>query len=109
MFNKLKLKKDIKSKTIYGGMNMDKHWIIDKIEKLEIKNKDTDVIVLTFDPNHINIGDASTMLQHIEKSYPNHNIIGTVKDMADFSVENIDYMIDKLQKIKEEKKNENIH
>lgn len=94
---------------MYISTNDKKRWIIDKIEKLEIKNKDTDIVVITFDPNHIDIGDASVMLQHIEKAYPNHNIIGTIKDIADFNIENIDYMIEKLQKIKEEKKNENIH
>jgi hypothetical protein len=27
-----------------------KHWIIEKIEKLEIKDRENDVIILTFDP-----------------------------------------------------------
>ena len=94
---------------MYITTNDQKHWVIDNIEKLEIKNKDTDIIVITFDPDYINIADAGTMLQHIEKSYPNHNIIGTVKNIAEFGVENIDHMIEKLQEIKKETQYENLY
>jgi hypothetical protein len=94
---------------MYITTNDKKHWIIDKIEKLEIKDKKNDVVVITFDPEHINICDAATVLQSIEEAYPNHNIIGTIKNIAEISVENIDYMIGQLQKMKEEKQNEDIH
>ena len=41
------------------------NFIIDKIKKLEIKDKENDIVVITFDPEHINIGDAATVLKHI--------------------------------------------
>lgn len=94
---------------MYITINDKKHWIIDKIEKLEIKDKRNDIVVITFDTEHISISDAAIMLQNIEEAYPNHNIIGTVKDIAEISVENIDYMIGQLQKMKEDKQNEDIH
>ena len=108
MFNKLKLKKDVKSKSVYGGINMDKHWIIDKIEKLEIKNKDTDVVVLTFDPTELDFCFADQVFKEVKKCLPENKVIGLVKGF-ELEVDNIDKMIDKLEKLKEEKANEDIH
>ena len=87
---------------------MDKHWIIDKIEKLEIKDKDNDIIVMTFDPDQINFCDAVDCFSAIEDALPKHNLIGVIKGL-DLSVENIDYLINKLQALKEKQKNEDIH
>ena len=82
--------------------------IIDKIEKLEIKNKDTDVVVMTFDPEKININEAAHIYHYIDKAFPNHNLICVPKNV-EFVIENIDYLINKLQQMKREKKNENIY
>ena len=83
-------------------------YIIDKIEKLEIKDKDSDVIVMTFDPDQINFCDAVDCFSAIEDALPKHNTIGVVKGL-DLSVESIDELINKLQALKEKKQNEDIH
>ena len=84
-------------------------YIIDKIEKLEIKDKDNDIVVISFNPEFINLASASMVFENIKGQFPYHNFIGKVKDTYDLSVENIDYLINELQKIKEEKQNENIY
>ena len=81
----------------------DKHWVIDKIEKLEIKDRENDVIILTFDPELWTLGDAIETFDAIEAKFPNHNFIGTAKGI-DFSVENIDNMIAQLKQLKEKNK-----
>lgn len=78
----------------------DKYWVIDKIEKLEIKDRENDVIILTFDPELWTLEDAIETLDAIETKFPNHNFIGTAKGI-EFSVENIDSMIAHLEKLKE--------
>ena len=108
MFNKLKLKKDIKPKFIYGGMNMDKHWVIDKIENLEIKNKDTDMVVLSFNPDKTSLDDAYEMYRDISNAFPNYNIVAKLID-CEMEIKDIDYLIEELQKLKEKKLNEDIH
>lgn len=77
----------------------DKHWVIDKIEKLEIKDRENDVIILTFDPELWKLEDAIEAFDAIEAKFPNHNFIGTAKGI-DFSVESIDSMIAQLEEMK---------
>ncbi len=78
---------------------MEKHWVIEKIEKLEIKDRDNDVIVMTFDPDKYHFHEAVTAFQAVEKKFPNYNFIGTAKGI-EFSVENIDSMIAQLEEMK---------
>ena len=56
-----------------------KHWVIDKIEKLEIKDRENDVIIMTFDPELWTLEDAIETFDAIEAKFPNHNFIGTAK------------------------------
>ena len=77
-----------------------KNWVIDKIEKLEIKDRENDVIILTYDPELWTLGDAIETFDAIEAKFPNHNFIGVAKGI-DFSVENIDSIIDHLKQLKE--------
>lgn len=77
-----------------------KNWVIDKIEKLEIKDRENDVIILTYDPELWTLGDAIETFDAIEAKFPNHNFIGVAKGI-DFSVENIDGMIAHLKQLKE--------
>ena len=79
----------------------EKHFIIDKIEKLEIKNKDTDVVVLTFDPVAHDFALAEEVFKEVKKQLPENKVVGLVKGF-ELEVDNIDRMIDKLQKMKEE-------
>lgn len=81
-----------------------KHYIIDKIEKLEIKDRENDVIILTFDPELWKLEDAIEAFDAIEAKFPNHNFIGAAKGI-EFSVENIDSMIAQLEEMKERNKN----
>lgn len=81
----------------------DKHWVIDKIEKLEIKDRENDVIILTFDPELWTLENAIETFDAIEARFPNHNFIGTVKGI-EFSVETIDSMIAQLEEMKEKNK-----
>ena len=78
----------------------DKHWVIDKIEKLEIKDRENDVIIMTFDPELWTLEDAIETFDAIEAKFPNHNFIGVAKGI-DFSVENIDSMTAHLEQLKE--------
>ena len=80
-----------------------KNWVIDEIKKLEIKDRDNDVIVMTFDPEIWTVGNAIETFDTIEAKFPNHNFIGTAKGI-DFSVENIDNMIAQLKQLKEKNK-----
>ena len=81
----------------------DKYWVIDEIKKLEIKDRDNDVIVMTFDPEIWTVGNAIETFDTIEAKFPNHNFIGTAKGI-DFSVENIDNMIAQLEQLREKNK-----
>lgn len=82
----------------------DKHWVIDKIEKLEIKDKENDIIVITFDPELWTLENAIETFDAIEAKFPNHNFIGTAKGV-EFSVEGIDSMITHLKQLKEKSVN----
>ena len=84
-------------------------YIIDKIEKLEIKDKDSDVVVVSFNPEVIDIESASMVFKNIKGQFPYHNFIDRIENSYDLSVENIDYLINDLQALKEKKQNEDIH
>lgn len=84
------------------------NYIIDKIEKLEIKDIKNDIIVMTFDPDKIDFCTAADCFQGIKNSLPKHNLLGVIKGI-ELEIDNIDEMIDKLQKMKEEKIDEDIH
>ena len=77
-----------------------KYWVIDKIKKLEIKDRENDVIIMTFDPKLWTLEDAIETFDTIEAKFPNHNFIGAVKGI-EFSVESIDNMIAHLEQLKE--------
>ena len=76
-----------------------KYWVIDEIKKLEIKDRDNDVIVMTFDPDKYHFHEAVQAFQNVKKQFPNHNFIGMAKGI-DFSVESIDSMIAQLEEMK---------
>jgi hypothetical protein len=76
-----------------------KHWVIDKIEKLEIKDRENDVVILTFDPETWIFEDAIETFDTIEAKFPNYNFIGMVKGI-ELSVENIDSLIAQLEEMK---------
>jgi hypothetical protein len=77
----------------------DKYWVIDEIKKIEIKDRDNDVIVMTFDSDKYPFHEAVQAFQTIKKQFPNHNFIGVAKGI-DFSVESINSMIAQLEEMK---------
>ena len=87
---------------------MDKHWVIDNIEKLEIKDKDTDMVVLSFNPDKTTLDGAFEMYKNISNAFPDHNIIAKLID-CEMEIKDIDYLIEELQKLKEKKLNEDIY
>lgn len=78
----------------------DKYWVIDEIKKIEIKDRDNETIVMTFDPDKYHLHEAATAFQAVEKKFPTHNFIGIAKGI-EFSVESIDSMIAYLEQLKE--------
>ena len=78
----------------------DKYWVIDEIKKIEIKDRDSEIVVMTFDPDKYHLHEAAMAFQAVEKKFPNHNFIGMAKGI-EFSVENIDSMITYLEQLKE--------
>ena len=82
--------------------------IIAKIKKIELKNKDTDILVLTFDPMEYDFYMADQVFNTIKKEFPDNKIIGLVKGF-ELEVDNIDKLINKLQAMKEDNYNENIY
>ena len=77
----------------------DKYWVFDEIKKLEIKDRDNEVIIMTFDPDEYSFDEAVQAFQNVKKQFPNHNFIGVVKGI-EFSVESIDSMIAQLEEMK---------
>jgi hypothetical protein len=77
----------------------DKNWVIDEIKKIEIKDRENDIIVMTFDTDKYPFDEAVQTFQNIKRQFPNHNFIGAVKGI-EFSVENIDSMIAQLEEMK---------
>jgi hypothetical protein len=76
---------------------------------LEIKDKDSDIVVISFNPEAIDLVSANMTFEHIKGQFPYHNFIGKIANTYDLSVENIDYLINELQALKEKKQNEDIH
>ena len=87
---------------------MDKHWVIDKIEKLEVKNKDTNIVVLSLDPDKATLDEGYELYKYVSNTFPNYNIIAKLID-CEMEIKDIDYLIEELQRLKEKKLNEDIH
>ena len=51
------------------------------IQKIRPLEKD-DVIILTFDPDVINIEDARAYYNYIQSEFPNHKVLGVPKDIT---------------------------
>ena len=74
--------------------------IIDKIEKLELKDPKTEVVVMTFNPENLNLDEANEIFVEAQKNFPEYNFIGMVSDI-ELSVEQIDNLIEYLEGLKE--------
>ena len=76
-----------------------KKYIIDKIEKLELKNKDTDLVLLTFDCNQFNVDEAYDVFKQLEDKLPGYTI-GCIPKGMEIEVKDIDSMIKYLEDMK---------
>lgn len=74
--------------------------IIDKIEKLELKDPKSEVVVMTFNPENLNLDEANEIFVEAQKNFPEFNFIGMVKDI-ELSVEQIDNLIEYLEGLKD--------
>lgn len=79
---------------------MSKDYIIDSIKSIEIKNKDTDIVVIKFDTSRYDIEDARAIYDElINSKLAGYNCIG-IPTGVDLDVENIDYLINYLEELK---------
>ena len=79
---------------------MSKDCIIDSIKSIEIKNKDTDIVVIKIDINNYDIEEANNIYNRlINSELAEYNCVG-IPTGVDLEVENIDYLINYLEELK---------
>ena len=83
-------------------MTVDKNLKVD-IQGLPV-DKNSDVVVVKIDTNRYNITDASYIYDNIKKQLPDYNVIGIPIGIG-LEIQDLDYLIDYLTNIKEEKLN----
>ena len=59
-----------------------------------------DVIIMSIDPEQINMNDASEVFQSLNDAFPNNTIVGIVKGVDLTFVKSIDDAIKQLEEIK---------
>ena len=83
-------------------MTMDKNLKID-IQGLPV-DKNSDIVVVKIDTNRYNFDDANALYKSIVDRLPEYDVIG-IPTGIDLEIQNIDYLIDYLTNIKEERLN----
>ena len=79
---------------------MSKDFIIDSIKSIEIKNKDTDIVVIKFDTNKYDIEKARDIYKElIDNELAEYNCVG-IPAGVELEVETIDYLINYLEGLK---------
>ena len=79
---------------------MSKDYIIDSIKSIEIKNKDTDIVVVKIDINNYDIKEARDIYNSlINNELAGYNCVG-IPTGVDLEVETIDYLINYLEGLK---------
>ena len=79
---------------------MSKDYIIDSIKSIEIKNKDTDIVVIKIDINNYDIEEARNIYNSlINNELAEYNCVG-IPTGGDLEVETIDYLINYLEELK---------
>jgi hypothetical protein len=79
---------------------MSKDYIIDSIKSIEIKDKNTDIVVIKIDTSKYNVEDARAIYDElINSELAGYNCIG-IPTGVDLEVENIDYLINYLEELK---------
>ena len=67
-------------------------------------DKNSDIVVVKIDTGRYNLDDASSLYESILERLPGYDVIG-VPVGIDLEIENLDYLIEFLTKIKEERLN----
>lgn len=79
---------------------MSKDFVIDEIKSIEVKNKDTDIVVLKIDTNHFNVEDVRNIYDSlINNELAGYNCVG-IPVGIELEVQNIDYLINYLKELK---------
>jgi hypothetical protein len=83
-----------------GQILMSKDYIIDSIKSIEIKNKDTDIVVIKIDTNRYDVEKASNIYNRlVNNELAEYNCVG-IPTGVDLEVETIDYLINYLEELK---------
>jgi hypothetical protein len=83
-------------------MTTDKNLKID-IQGLSV-DKNSDIVVVKIDTNRYNLHDAKAIYDIISKQLSGYNVVG-IPTGIDLEIQNLDYLIDYLTNIKEERLN----
>ena len=79
---------------------MSKNSIINEIKSIEIKNKDTDIVVIKIDTNHFSIEDARDIYDSlVNNELAEYNCVG-IPVGIELETQNIDYLINYLKELK---------
>lgn len=71
-------------------------FIIDKIKSLEIKNKDTDLVIVSFDIDKFNLEEVSETAKQLTSQFPDYHI-GFIPEGMEIEIKDIDAMINYLE------------
>lgn len=82
-------------------MTYDCDFIIDEIKKFEFKNKETDVVVISFDMDKFNIDDVRQIAETVTSAFAGH-IVGFIPKGMEVEIKDIDSMIQYLEDIKKD-------
>jgi hypothetical protein len=83
-----------------GLILMSKKCIIDEIKSIEVKNKDTDIIVIKIDTNNYDIGEANSIYTSLTTNeLSDYNCVG-IPSGVELEINSIDYLINYLEGLK---------
>lgn len=69
---------------------------VEEIKKLELKNVDTDIVVLTFDLNKYDIDTANDIYEMVKNQLPEEATLIGIPEGCQLAVQDIDYLINYL-------------
>lgn len=76
-------------------------FVIDEIKKIELKDKETDIIVISFDMYKFNLDTVRQVFETVTSSLSEYHIAFIPKEM-EVEVKNIDSLIQYLENIKKD-------
>lgn len=79
----------------------DTKFVIDEIKKLELKNKETDIVVISFDINDFNLEIMKTISNQVIQNFADYTV-GFIPKGMEVEVKDIDSMIQYLEGVKQD-------